>query len=537
MEKTIIRSDHRPYDVSNVLETVRTFDNPLCVEEVHRLFSKIIKERFGLKTIALFTASDRETKFQLSYGGGVPEELPVDMFFSENDDSIRESIEERKSCLVSNKIGRGFPDNSFFVPLIRKGDLVGLFCIAEEDKHTEALTEEDHEFISILAERAAVSLTTAKLYEKMQADKSELDKTIKNLSILYNIGRAMIQINDLKNLLKFILNQAIKTMNAQKGSLMLYDKETERLEVRVVRGLPDRNTEKAINSGEKSCTTFAVGEGIAGKVYATKKPIIVNSTQTDKRYTQSERSNVESIICLPLIASEEAIGVINITNKIGREEFTTDDLDLLTALGNQAAVAINNARLQEMAVTDELTSLYVRRYFNVKLDTEIKRAARYYNPLSLAICDLDHFKSVNDTYGHQMGDIVLQSVSGLLLKTVREFDMPTRYGGEEFAVIFPETDLDGAEIVCERIRGEVEKLVVEGLPRKITISIGLATFPRHADNDRGLIQAADTALYQAKNQGRNRVCRYHPQWRKSVVEPGQRKKEFHEDPKRNFCHL
>jgi diguanylate cyclase (GGDEF)-like protein len=534
MDQTVIVLERKSYDMPKILDTVRVFDNLFCIKDVCQFFSGIIKERFGLKTIALFTMGNQETKFKLLFGDGVPEELPADMFFPEKDDSLRVSIAARKPFQGTNKIKRIFPENSFFVPLIREGDMFGFFCIGQEDKNTESLTEEGLEFIAMLAERAAVSLTTAILHEKTEADRRELDKTIKNLSILYNTGRAMIEINDLKNLLKFILNQAIKTMNAQKGSLMLYDQQTERLEVRVVRGLPDEKIEEAINSGEKSCATFAVGEGIAGKVFGAKEPIIVNSTQTDKRYTQSEGSNVESIICLPLVASEEAIGVINITNKIGEEQFTPEDLDLLTALGNLAAVAINNARLQELAVTDELTSLYVRRYFNVKLDAEIKRAKRYNSELSLAICDLDHFKLVNDTYGHQMGDIVLKSVAVILKSTVREIDSPTRYGGEEFAIIFPETDIDGASAVCERIRGKIEKMVVQGLPRKISISIGLAIFPLHADDSPGLIQAADTALYQAKSQGRNRIYRYNSQQEKTNFGLWGRKKDFYQGLQTNL---
>jgi diguanylate cyclase (GGDEF)-like protein len=353
-----------------------------------------------------------------------------------------------------------------------------------------------------------VSFTTTALYEKNQRDKADLDKMVKNLSMLYNIGRAMIHISDLKNLLKFILSEAIKTTEAQKGSLMLHDANLQRLVVRVVKGLPDPRTEEAINNGEVECATFAPGEGIAGKVFQTQKPIVVNTAAKDERYEDREGSNVESILCIPLIASDETIGVINITNKKNGKKFSHEDVELLSALGNQAAVAINNATLYEMAITDELTKIYIRRYFNVRLDSEMRRARRYGHRCSLVICDLDHFKSVNDSYGHQVGDNTLVKVAELIRNSVREIDTPARFGGEEFAVILPETDLAGAKAMAERVRESVAAAKIEGLPRPITISIGLACYPDHADDKGNLIRAADTALYEAKRQGRNRVCLY-----------------------------
>jgi diguanylate cyclase (GGDEF)-like protein len=326
---------------------------------------------------------------------------------------------------------------------------------------------------------------------------------------LYDIGRAIINISDLKNLLKFILKQAIETTNAQKGSLMLFDQNTKRLVVRVVQGLPDKKTEDAINSGELNCRVFAIGEGIAGKVFETKEPLIVNATEKDERYLENQDSNVESILCIPLVVSDESIGVINITNKvISKDCFTSEDLQLLTALGNQAAVAINNTSLYEMAITDELTKLYIRRFFNLKLESEFRRAKRYGNQLTLAICDLDYFKKVNDTFGHQMGDMVLQTVANLLKANVRETDIPARFGGEEFVVILPETNVEGGWIFGERFREAVAGNKVAELPCQITISVGFATYPDDADSIQTLIANADSALYEAKHKGRNRVSRF-----------------------------
>jgi len=399
--------------------------------------------------------------------------------------------------------------SALFVPLIQQSRVIGLLSVGEKEDG-RVYQEDELQFLQMLAEQAAVSISTANLYEKNERGRAELDKTVKNLSILYNIGRAMIHISDLKNLLRFILGQAIETTEAQKGSLMLFDQNTGRLAVRVVKGLPDLKTEEAINAGTVVCRSFAVGEGIAGRVFQTKQPIIANVTDDDERYVKHDESNVQSILCIPLIASDEAIGVVNITNKIGGRGFISEDLELLTALGNQAAVAISNAQLYELAITDELTKLYIRRYFNARLDGEIRRCQRYGHTMSLVLGDLDHFKDVNDTYGHQMGDLVLQTVAHVLRTNARELDVPARFGGEEFAVILPETDSSGAMVMAERVRKAVEATKVDDLPQTVTISFGIASFPEHGKSTRELIKAADTALYQAKKQGRNRVCSFTP---------------------------
>ncbi|MCG6535875.1 MAG: sensor domain-containing diguanylate cyclase [Syntrophales bacterium LBB04] len=255
-----------------------------------------------------------------------------------------------------------------------------------------------------------------------------------------------------------------------------------------------------------------MGEGIAGKVFETREPIIVDAAEKDERYLENKDSNVESILCIPLIVSDEAIGVINITNKtISNGCFTSEDLKLLTALGNQAAVAINNTSLYEMAITDELTKLYIRRFFKLKLESEFRRAERYGHQLTLAMCDVDHFKKVNDTYGHQTGDMVLQTIANLLKDSVREVDIPARFGGEEFVVILPETSVEGGWIFGERVRETVAGSKAAGWPCQITISIGLATYPDDADSIQTLIDRADAALYEAKHKGRNRVYSFKPQ--------------------------
>lgn len=165
-------------------------------------------------------------------------------------------------------------------------------------------------------------------------------------------------------------------------------------------------------------------------------------------------------------------------------------------------------QLAEESVTDPLTGLRNRRYLERFLETETARAARYGKGFSVAMLDLDHFKVYNDTHGHPVGDQVLQTVAEILRSQVRDADVIARYGGEEFTVVIPDSETDAARAVCERIRASVEEETFQGeevMPGGLTVSLGVASFPTHADSAEELVEAADEALYEAKEQGRNQV--------------------------------
>ena len=201
----------------------------------------------------------------------------------------------------------------------------------------------------------------------------ELNKTLHNLSILYNISQAVNFIDDLKRLISVILDKAIETVNAEKGSLMLYDPSDNTLQVKVVYGLKDKKHEDDINNGLVECQKMKPESGIAGKVFTEKKSIITNLGGQDPRFNKfSDDSNVSSLICVPLIAKGECIGIINITNKKNGKLFNKKDLEFVEALANQAAIAVDNAQLYELATKDGLTKLYIHRHFYFLLESEIK---------------------------------------------------------------------------------------------------------------------------------------------------------------------
>ena len=284
------------------------------------------------------------------------------------------------------------------------------------------------------------------------------------------------------------------------------------MQVKVVYGLKDKKQEAEINDGLIECKKISPDDSIAGRVFREKKSIITNLGGQDPRFSKLNTNlNVSSLICVPLIAKGECIGIINITNKKNGQLFNKKDLDFITSLANQAAIAIDNAKLYELATKDGLTKLYIHRHFYSLLESELKRVQRYRHVLSLLMMDIDNFKGVNDNYGHLIGDIVLKEIASTILKTIRHVDIPARYGGEEFAIILPETPISNAVAIAERVRkkiSEIEIKVDETTLIRPTVSMGIAEFPNASNEIKELIDCADKALYVSKRNGKNCIHLY-----------------------------
>lgn len=200
-----------------------------------------------------------------------------------------------------------------------------------------------------------------------------------------------------------------------------------------------------------------------------------------------------------------------LTKPYDMSELTARIRSMLRIKGLNDSLRTANRQLEELSVTDELTKLYNRRYINRKLDEEFRRATRYKRPLSLLMFDADHFKSVNDTYGHAFGDVVLKDIARIILDTAREVDICGRFGGEEFIAVLPDTELARALIVGDRIRKNVETHDFTDGHHSIrrTVSVGIAALPDDQIKDEfQLVEWADKALYHAKTHGRNRTVAY-----------------------------
>lgn len=212
---------------------------------------------------------------------------------------------------------------------------------------------------------------------------------------------------------------------------------------------------------------------------------------------------------VPLLFNEGLMGALQVTAGDRDRLWHENEVLLLRTVADQVAVAVNQARLfaqvQQQALTDSLTGCYNRRSFEMYLDKDLFMAKRLHQPVSLLMLDLDRFKHLNDTTGHDAGDEALRMLADVFREELRSVDTAARFGGDEFVLILPQAYADGALIVAERLRARIEQLDIPNYGR-VTTSIGIATFPIHAASRAELLRAADEALYSAKHGGRNRVC-------------------------------
>lgn len=233
---------------------------------------------------------------------------------------------------------------------------------------------------------------------------------------------------------------------------------------------------------------------------------------TSKQSSEYAMAFNKSVMDIPFYVEKKLLGVICISSSKA-EIFSQKQVESMRVLSNQIALSLEKTHLYEeiekLSETDSLTGLYVHRYFQDKMENEIKRAARYNGVLSLVLGDIDHFKNINDTYGHLAGDYILATIAIILKNHTTPVDTVARYGGEEFAIIFPENDKEKAHAKAVKIRKEIEKypFKFKDAQIKVTMSMGVSTYPADAIARRSMIDKADKALYKAKEEGRNRVIR------------------------------
>lgn len=368
---------------------------------------------------------------------------------------------------------------------------------------------------------------TREMQGYVQALTASRDQLRRQLGVL---GDTLSSTHDLNRILHVILQTATAATGAQGGVVLLVDEATATLVGQCGEGLGGRGV--PVDLGE---LRIPLGGGLLGTVAATGEPRRGRTNRDGPQFSTFEPHCV-TYIAVPFSApgagptmglaasgavedDENArpnvLGVLALYDRHGFDEFDDADLVTLQTFAGQVAVALDNVRIHEeaqrLSLTDALTGLSNYRYLRESLRREIERASRFGHPLSVLVLDLDHFKEINDTYGHVAGDAVLAEFARRLRAVIREVDFAFRQGGEEFVVLLPETNAAGALVVAQRLREAVRRtpvLIVShhgGPPLRVpvTVSAGVAVYPEHGETGLAVLEAADGALYAAKTSGRD----------------------------------
>ena len=392
----------------------------------------------------------------------------------------------------------GLPDEvtSLHVfPVLQEGKVAGLV-----NMFNSVLHREETDIISDLCRLTGSLLGFIEL-------KDACKKSLREIDVLNAAAIHLITVKEPDMLYEAILDTSVHLTEAEKGSLMLVD-DTASLTIKAAKG---------INKRLLSEIRIRPGEGIAGWVLREGTPLFIDDIEkSEKGFYRRPKYRTGSLISVPLKIGEETIGVLNISDKISGEVFSEDDLSLLRSFASYASIALERStyyslagQLKELSITDGLTGLFNRRYFEERFIEEIHRSDRHSLSFSLAMIDIDDFKLFNDTEGHLAGDEVLKYIANSAKECLRVIDVIARFGGEEFAVIMPQTEKDEAFLVAERIRNTVKEkfpFARTAFPRdSITVSIGISTFPYDGKERKELIRHSDKALYRAKMEGKDRT--------------------------------
>ncbi|HVP38190.1 MAG TPA: sensor domain-containing diguanylate cyclase [Candidatus Saccharimonadales bacterium] len=320
------------------------------------------------------------------------------------------------------------------------------------------------------------------------------------LALLLKMSRVIQETDDPQAVFRGVLGLLKQLVAFENGSLYLVDRNSRILSL-------------AYQDGERvdliRGVRFEHGYGFSSWVAKERRPVLLNDL---RREAQPGLPVVRSFLSVPLQVGSELIGVVNLSHSCAHA-FAERDKELLILASSLAAATIEHVlhyqSVKEMAVTDDLTSVYNRRYFQERLQQQAQLSERYLHPYSLVFIDIDHFKQFNDAHGHAAGDQVLAELGRLLKRWARTSDVVVRYGGDEFVVLLPHTDLDGALLAAERLRSSIE---AHPFPRRrrITVSLGVASYPRDGKAREDLVHKADQALYLAKRSGRNCIQSLQP---------------------------
>lgn len=372
------------------------------------------------------------------------------------------------------------------IPLMVRDEVVGVLdCQSDRESYFD---NETIELLTLFSTQASMALQNAKLYSLEQQRARQLEA----INDIAQQSTAVLDLEQLASRVCCLIQQAFQVSHV---SLLL--REEGDLVLRAHHGT----------------LTPQITDG--GRFSTSREPwsqiLVTGSTMIEKEFTGSEcRYLAESAsrMCIPLVSFGQTLGVL-VLDSSKPNAFRAAELRSLESVADICATSIQNAhyveRVKQLAYLDGLTGIFNRRFFELRIMEEIERARRYGNGMAVIMADIDHFKLLNDEFGHLLGDEVLRQVSSLFHQQLRKIDVVCRYGGEEFGILLTQTSVQHAMSVADKLRKIVESWQFPGVPRTVTISAGVAAYPEHGTTRDELVRAADTGLYGAKQDGRNKV--------------------------------
>ncbi len=337
-------------------------------------------------------------------------------------------------------------------------------------------------------------------------------RRLRSSKIIYNLSEFLkfLSIKEGDILKSMLVKFTCEAIGATRGSLLLRDAIHK--EFFYYDTVLFKNERQVLEDFNSKIDKILIPEtqGQYGETYSKKQVIIYNDISKTKYDTKVDKIlNIDPIsaICVPIIVDKEFIGILELVNSDGKRNFDKMDLESVNTIANIATATMENAKLFKWAISDGLTGLFNIHFFKRMVEQEIKKINRYGGTLSLIMLDIDKFKNFNDTYGHSTGDKVLQKLSDILIKNIREeIDLPGRYGGDEFLLLLPNTDIKGAKILADRLLNKIRKAKIKVDKQKLgfTSSIGCAEYQKGKDI-KELFKAVDKAMYESKKKGRNKV--------------------------------
>jgi diguanylate cyclase (GGDEF)-like protein len=373
------------------------------------------------------------------------------------------------------------------VPLIVRDEVVGVLdCQSDQE---EFFDTETIDLLTLFSTQASIALQNAKLYSNEQRKAAQLEA-------INAIARQTTAVLDIGELLQKSCHFILQSFAVDHVAMLLLEDG-----MLVLRAHEGRLTPR-IHTG-----TELPPAGPCARAITSGKPVTENDVSRVEGYVPGFEET-RSEMCLPLISLGETLGVLTVESA-QTNAFSPAEAQPLESVADICAAAIQNARyfekVRQLAYVDGLTGIFNRRYFEMRMAEEIERAQRYENELAVIMIDIDNFKKLNDEFGHLLGDETLRQVSTIFAHNLRKVDIACRYGGEEFVILAPQTSGDHAYAVAEKLRKVVEGWSFPGVPRPVTITAGVCSFPANGKTRDELVKAADGALYFAKQHGRNRV--------------------------------